>query len=92
MPTKEQFPSLFTGLGIFHNSSYEIQLKPDSKPFALFTSQNVPLPLRDKVKDELAQMEALDVIAPVEEPTPWCSGMVVVLKIYDKNLTKVFTD
>ena len=25
-------------------------------------------------------MEALDVIAPAEEPTPWCAGMVVVPK------------
>ena len=80
VPIKEQFPSLFTGLGTFHGSSYEIQLKPDSKPFALFTPRNVPLPLRDKVKDELARMEALDIIAPVEEPTPWCAGMVVVPK------------
>ena len=80
VPIKEQFPSLFTGLGTFHGSSYEIQLKPDSKPFALFTPRNVPLPLRDKVKDELDRMEALDVIAPVEEPTPWCAGMVVVPK------------
>ena len=80
VPIKEQFPSLFTGLGIFHDSSYEIQLKLDSKPFALFTPRNVPLPLRDKVKDKLAQMAALYVIAPVEEPTPWCAGMVVVPK------------
>ena len=80
MPIKEQFPSLFIGLGIFHDSSYEIQLKLDSKPFALFTPRNVPLPLRDKVKDKLAQMAALYVIAPVEEPTPWCAGMVVVPK------------
>ena len=79
-PIKEQLPSLFTGLGTFPGSSYDIQLKPDAKPFALFTPRNVPLPLRQKVKDELTRMEELGVIAPIEEPTPWCAGMVVVPK------------
>ena len=45
-PIKEQLPSLFTGLGTFCGSSYDIPLKPDAKPFALFTPRNVPLPLR----------------------------------------------
>ena len=43
-------------------------------------ARNVPLPLREKVQVELQHMQALDVIAPVEEPTPWCSGMMVVPK------------
>lgn len=40
----------------------------------------MPLPLREKVQAELQRMQALGVIAPVEAPTPWCSGMVVVRK------------
>jgi len=32
------------------------------------------------VKQELSWMEQLGVIAPVQEPTAWCSGMVVVPK------------
>ena len=79
-PIKEQFPSLFTGLVTFQGGSYRVQLKPDSTPFALSTPRNVPLPLRDKVRDELTQMEALGAISPVEEPTPWCAGMVIVPK------------
>ena len=73
-------PSLFTGLGTFLGSSYDIQLKPDAKTFALFTPRIVPLPLRQEVKYEFTRMEALGVIAQVEEPTPWCAGMVVVPK------------
>ena len=38
------------------------------------------LPLRTKVKEELDKMESLGVISRVEEPTEWCSGMVVVPK------------
>ena len=75
-----KFPSLFTGLGELKGDPYEIQLKPDATPLSLNTARNVPLPLREKVQAELQRMQALDVIAPVEEPTPWCSGMVVVPK------------
>ena len=50
------------------------------RPYALFTPRNVLIPLRAKVKDELNHMEQLGVIRKVTEPTPWCAGMVVVLK------------
>lgn len=33
-----------------------------------------------KVKRELEHMERIGVISRVEEPTDWCSGMVVVPK------------
>lgn len=79
-PIPEQYPTLFHGLGTFKGNSYTIQLKPDAKPFALFTPRNVPLPLRQRVRDELTRMESLGVISRVEEPTSWCAGMVVVPK------------
>ena len=47
---------------------------------ALFTARHVPLPLHPKVKDELEKMEAMGVITKVDEPTPWCAGMVVAPK------------
>ena len=75
----EQYPVLFNGLGTFPNE-YEIKLKPDAKPFALFTPRNVPLPMLRRVQTELQQMEALGVITKVNEPTEWCAGMVVVPK------------
>ena len=43
----------------------------------LYTSRNVPLPLRGKVKDELDKMESMGVISKIEEA---CAGMVVVPK------------
>ena len=76
----QEFSSLFTGLGTLKGDPYKIQLSPNAQPFALFTPRNVPLPLRAQVKDELARMETLGVITPVEEPTTWCAGMVVVPK------------
>ena len=74
-----KFPSVFTGLGSL-SEEFEIQLKHDAKPFALYTPRKVPYPLRSKVKDELDRMEAMGVISKVETPTPWCAGMVVVPK------------
>ena len=41
-PIPEQYPTLFKGLGTFKGNSYTIQLKPDAKPFALFTPRNCP--------------------------------------------------
>ena len=73
----KQYPSLFKGLGNV-GEEYEIKLKPDAH--ALFTACHVPLPLCPKVKDELEKMEAMGVITKVDEPTPWCAGMVVVPK------------
>ena len=75
----QQYPKLFSGLGTLQGD-FHIRLKPDAKPFALHTSRNVPLPLRKKVKAELERMESLGVISKVDEPTPWCAGMVVVPK------------
>ena len=53
---KQEFPSLFTGLGTLQGY-YEIQVKPDAQPFSLSTARNIPLPLCDKVKQELDAMK-----------------------------------
>ena len=79
VPITEQYPKLFSGLGTF-SQEYTIKLKEDSVSHAIYTPRKVPLALRDKVKQELQEMERLGVISPVTEPTPWCAGMVVVPK------------
>ena len=76
---KQQFPKMFTGLGTLHGD-YEIRIKPHAKPFSLSTARNIPLPLRDKIKQELDDMEAQGVISRVQQPTPWCAAMLVVNK------------
>ena len=78
-----KFPSLLTDLGSL-SDDFEIQLKPDAKPFALYTPRKVPYPLCSKVKDELNRMESMGIIFKVELPTPWCAGMVVVPKKDEK--------
>ena len=54
---KHVFPSSFTGLGTLQDD-YEIQVKQDAQFFSLGTARNIPLPLCDKVKQELDAMEA----------------------------------
>ena len=76
---KERFKGVFQGLGTIGNE-YRIKLKDGAVPHAIHTARNVPIPLRTKVQEELDRMEALGVISKVEEPTPWCAGMVVVPK------------
>ena len=75
----KQYPKLFQGLGK-PEGEHTIHLKEGATPFCLTTPRRVPLPLMKKVQDEIKRMEQLDVIEPVDEPTEWCSPIVVVPK------------
>ena len=66
----KQFPLLFKSLGNL-GEQYHVQLKPEAKPFAIYTPRHMPLPLRNKVQKELDKMESLGVISRVHQPTPW---------------------
>ena len=76
---RRQFPKLFSGLGKLQGE-YRIELRNDAKPFALNTPRRVAIPMLPKVRAELERMETLGVVRRVQEPTDWCSGMVVVPK------------
>ena len=71
---KQSFPNLFTGLGTL-GKEYTIKLKQGATPYA----RQVPIPLRMKVEEELLRMQATGIISPVDDPSPWCAGMVVVV-------------
>jgi hypothetical protein len=43
-------------------------------------ARKIPVSLRDKVKREIEQMEKLNIIRIVDEPTEWVNSMVVVPK------------
>ena len=51
-----------------------------SHAHALFTPRRIPLPLRDRVREELNRMESMGVISRVVEPSTWCAGMVAIPK------------
>ena len=75
----KKFPQLFSGLGLM-SGSYSITLKENAVPFSVHLPRRVPLPLLDKVKDQLRLMVDNDVIEEITEPTPWCAPIVVVPK------------
>ena len=76
-----RYPELFTGLGSL-GSEYKISLKPDAKPYVLYTARRVPISLRSG--KELTRMESLGVIYQIDKPSPWCARMVVVPKPSEK--------
>ena len=76
---REKYQKVFQGLGTL-GEEYTIQVKDGAVPHALFTPRNVPIPLREKVKEELGRMVTMGVISKVSDPTSWCAGMVVVPK------------
>eukprot|EP00731_Ephydatia_muelleri_P019117 Em0011g1157a len=75
----DKFPALFEGLGNL-GEPFDIRLQPGARPYALFTPRNIPIPLRQRVRQELDKMLLLGVISKVDIPSPWCAGMVVVPK------------
>ena len=59
---------------------YTIKSQANAHPHTIYVAHNVPIPLHEKVHMELTRMEKMGVISRVDEPTPWCSGMVVIPK------------
>ena len=86
---KKEFPSLFKGLGKLEGE-YTIELRDDSEPFSLSTPRRVAIPLLNCIRQELQRMEELGVIAKVNQPTEWCSSMVVVPK--DNSKVRICVD
>lgn len=86
-----EFPKVCTGLGKIEKEM-EIYLSPDAKPFALMAPRVVPLPMLEKVKQELERMVKLDVITPVDFPTQFCAPMVAVAKGEGVRICGDFTE
>ncbi|GFR99764.1 Pol polyprotein [Elysia marginata] len=76
---RTEFPNLFKGLGRL-KESYTIKTRPDIQPVSIYTPQKIAHPLITKVKTEIDRLLSEGVISPVNEPTDWCSGIVVVTK------------
>ena len=77
---QSRYPTLFSGLGQMKGQQYDIKLTEAATPFAINVPRQVPIPLRQKTKQELQRMEQNGVISRVDEPTEWCAPMVVTPK------------
>ncbi|KPJ18498.1 Transposon Ty3-I Gag-Pol polyprotein [Papilio machaon] len=76
---EKEFPNIFNNLGVFQDT-FTIKLISNPVPYVQSSPRVVPLPLLDKVKEELSRLVSLGVIVPVEEPTMFVSPIVVVPK------------
>ncbi len=57
----DQYPEVFTGLGTF-GEGYEIKLKGEATPYALYAPRNISIPFRQKAQQELNRMENIGVL------------------------------
>ena len=84
------YKEIFEGVG----KSKDYQVKLHVNPDVLLVAHPVrctPFSLRDKVKEKIEELVAIDIIEPVEGPTLWVSPVVVVPKQNDEILLFSFT-
>ena len=61
-------------------NDYAIRLQENAQPFAVTAPRRLPLPMKEKVQEELKKLQEQDIIRPVEIPTDWCAPIVAVPK------------
>ena len=76
---KEEFKSLFGGIGKVPNKQVKLHIDPGITPREQ-PHRRIPIHVRKDVQKELKRLEKLDIIETVEGPTPWISPIVVVPK------------
>lgn len=63
----KEFRDVFEGIGCLPGE-YEIRVDKQIKP-VVYTPRKVPMPIKDRVKEKLTEMETKGIIAKVEGPT-----------------------
>lgn len=74
----EEYKDCFEGLGCLPGK-HKIRVDESVSP-VVHPCRKVPFALREKLKEELARMEKLEVIKKIDEPTEWVSSLVIVQK------------
>ena len=76
---EKNYPGLYRGLGSLPDT-FEIRVREGAIPRAIPVPRRVPAGLREATEKELDRMLSMGVIERVDEPSEWCSGMVVAPK------------
>ena len=58
---------------------HTLRVSKEVKPVVM-PNRRIPISVRPKLKEELERLVALDVIAPVNDPTPWVSQVIITPK------------
>ena len=77
------YKEIFEGVGKLKDYQVKLHVNPDVPPVAQ-PVRRTPFSLRDKVKEKIEELVAMDIIEPVEGLTPWVSPVVVVPKQNDE--------
>ena len=77
------YKEIFEGVGKLKDYQVKLHVTPDVPPVAQ-PVRRTPFSLRDKVKEKIEELVTMDIIEPVEGPTPWVSPVVVVPKQNDE--------
>ena len=81
-PEKEilcDYKEIFEGVGRLRGYQVKLHVHPEV-PAVAQPVRRTPFSLREKVKKKTEELVAMDIIEPVEGPTPWVSPVVVVPK------------
>ena len=71
------FPNCFQGLGKFQGVPYYIEVYP-SVPPRKTPCQPAPFHQQEAFKQQLAEMQAADIIKTIDLATPWINSLVIV--------------
>jgi hypothetical protein len=86
-----KFPRLFNGIGKLKDFSVKLHIDRSVKPVAN-THRRIPLHLRVPVEKELKHLVEMNIIEPVDGPTPWVSPTVVTTKPHDNTKIRICVD
>lgn len=91
LKVKAKLPRLFNGIGKLKDFSVKLHIDITVKPVAN-TRRRIPLHLRVPVEKELKHLVEMDIIEPVDGPTPWVSPTVVTTKPHDNTKIRICVD
>ncbi|KAK2701286.1 hypothetical protein QYM36_020052 [Artemia franciscana] len=74
----KEYKDIFEGIGNLENKC-KIHLK-ENAVLTVYPARKVPLAMRQKLKNELDRLEALNIIGKVSKQTDWVNTMVMVEK------------
>ena len=75
---KAEYPDVFQGLGRLKHS-YSIEIDESVRP-VVHTPRCVHVPVRERLRKKLDELESHRVLTPVTEATNWVSNMLIVQK------------
>ena len=78
------YKGIFEGVGKLTGYQVKLHVDPEVPAAAQPVRRTTPFSLREKVKEKIEEPLAMDIIEPVEGPTPWVSPVVVVPKQKDE--------